>query len=41
MVLVNEGNLPAAATELEEYLKLAPDGPQAPTAKALLAQIKK
>jgi tetratricopeptide (TPR) repeat protein len=41
MVLVNEGNTADAATEFETYLKLAPDGPQAPTAKALLGQIKK
>jgi tetratricopeptide (TPR) repeat protein len=41
MVLVNEGALPGAATEFETYLKLAPDGPNAATAKALLAQVKK
>jgi tetratricopeptide (TPR) repeat protein len=40
MVLVNDGNLAGAAAEFETYLKLAPDGPQAPTAKALLAQLK-
>jgi tetratricopeptide (TPR) repeat protein len=40
MALVNEGNTAAAATEFEAYLKLAPDGPQAPTAKSLLGQLK-
>ena len=38
MALVNEGNLAGAATEFETYLKLAPDGPNAATAKSLLAQ---
>jgi tetratricopeptide (TPR) repeat protein len=41
MCLVNEGALPNAATEFETYLKLTPDGPNAATAKALLAQLKK
>ena len=41
MALVNEGNLAGAATEFETYLKLAPDGPNAVTAKALVAQLKK
>lgn len=41
MALVNEGNLAGAATEFETYLKLAPDGPNAPTAKGLVAQLKK
>jgi len=41
MALVNEGNLPAAANEFETYLKLAPSGPNAPTAKGILATIKK
>jgi tetratricopeptide (TPR) repeat protein len=41
MVLVNEGNLPGAGNEFESYLKLAPDGPNAATAKALLAQVRK
>jgi tetratricopeptide (TPR) repeat protein len=41
MALVNEGNLPAAATEFETYLKLSPDGPNAATAKGLVAQLKK
>ena len=33
MALVNEGNLAGAATEFETYLKLAPEGPNAATAK--------
>ena len=41
MALVNEGNLAGAATEFETYLKLAPDGPNAATAKGLVAQLKK
>ena len=41
MALVNEGNLPAAANEFETYLKLAPSGPNAPTAKSILATLKK
>ena len=41
MALVNEGNLAAAATEFETYLKLAPAGPNAPTAKGILGSIKK
>ena len=41
MALVNEGNLAGAATEFETYLKLAPEGPNAATAKALVAQLKK
>jgi len=41
MALVNEGNLPNAATEFETYLKLAPTGPNAATAKSLLATLKK
>jgi len=41
MALVNEGNLPGAATEFETYLKLAPEGPNAATAKGLVAQLKK
>jgi hypothetical protein len=38
---VNEGNLAGAATEFETYVKLAPDGPNAAQAKALVAQLKK
>ena len=41
MALVNEGNLQGAANEFETYLKLAPTGPNAATAKGLLAQLKK
>lgn len=41
MALVNGGDLPGAATEFESYLKLAPEGPNAATAKGLLAQLKK
>ena len=37
MALVNEGNLAGAATEFETYLKLAPTGPNAATAKGILA----
>lgn len=40
MVLVNEGNLQGAASEFETYLKLAPSGPNAATAEALVAQLK-
>jgi tetratricopeptide (TPR) repeat protein len=41
MALVNEGNLAGAATEFETYLKLAPAGPNAATAKGILGSIKK
>ncbi len=41
MALVNEGKLADAATEFNSYLKLAPDGPNAATAKALVAQLPK
>jgi len=41
MAFVNEGKLPEAAAEFETYLKLAPDGQFAATAKNVLAQIKK
>ena len=41
MALVNEGNLAGAATEFETYLKLAPEGPNAATAKGLIPQLKK
>jgi tetratricopeptide (TPR) repeat protein len=41
MALVNEGKLAEAATEFNSYLKLAPDGPNAATAKALVAQLPK
>jgi tetratricopeptide (TPR) repeat protein len=41
MALVNEGNLAGAATEFDTYLKLAPTGPNAATAKGILATLKK
>jgi Flp pilus assembly protein TadD len=41
MALVNEGNLAGAAAEFETYVKIAPDGPNAAQAKALVAQLKK
>jgi len=41
MALVNEGKLAEAATEFNSYLKLSPDGPNAATAKALVAQLPK
>jgi len=41
MALVNQGNMAGAATEFETYLKLAPDGPNAATAKSLVGQLKK
>jgi tetratricopeptide (TPR) repeat protein len=41
MALVNEGNLTGAATEFETYLKLAPNGPNAATAKGILGSLKK
>jgi tetratricopeptide (TPR) repeat protein len=41
MALVNENNLPGAATEFETYLKLSPTGPNAATAKGILGSIKK
>ena len=41
MALVNEGNLAGAATEFETYIKLAPAGPNAATAKGILGTIKK
>jgi tetratricopeptide (TPR) repeat protein len=41
MALVNENNLDGAATEFETYLKLAPTGPNAPTAKGILGTLKK
>ena len=41
MSLVNENKLADAAGEFETYLKLAPTGPNATQAKALVAQLKK
>jgi len=41
MALVNEGNLAGAKTEFETYLKLAPSGPNAATAKNILQSLPK
>jgi len=41
MSLVNEGKLKEAGDEFNAYLKLAPEGPNAATAKALIAQLPK
>ena len=41
MALVNEGNMAGAATEFETYVRLSPEGPNAATAKSLVAQLKK
>ena len=41
MALVNEGNLKGAGAEFDTYLKLAPAGPNAATAKSLAAQLPK
>jgi tetratricopeptide (TPR) repeat protein len=41
MALVNEGNLAGAGAEFEKYVQLAPNGPNAATAKGILATIKK
>jgi TolA-binding protein len=41
MSLVNEGKLKEAADEFNAYLKMAPEGPNAATAKALVAQLPK
>jgi len=41
MALVNEGNLAGAGAEFEKYVELAPSGPNAATAKGILATIKK
>jgi tetratricopeptide (TPR) repeat protein len=41
MAMVNEGNLAGATTEFETYLKLAPTGPNAATAKGILGSLKK
>ena len=41
MSLVNEGKLKEAGEEFNTYLKMAPEGPNAPTAKALVAQLPK
>jgi len=41
MALVNGGDLKGASTEFNTYLKLAPNGPNAAQAKALVAQLPK
>ena len=41
MALVNEGKLKEAGDEFNTYLKLSPSGPNAATAKALVAQLPK
>ena len=41
MAMVNEGNLSGATAEFETYLKLAPTGPNAATAKGILGSLKK
>jgi tetratricopeptide (TPR) repeat protein len=41
MAMVNEGNLAGATAEFETYLKLAPTGPNAATAKGILGSLKK
>jgi tetratricopeptide (TPR) repeat protein len=41
MALVNEGDLAGAAKEFETYVTLAPTGPNAATAKGILATLKK
>jgi tetratricopeptide (TPR) repeat protein len=41
MALVNEGKLKEAGDEFNAYLKMSPEGPNAATAKALIAQLPK
>lgn len=41
MANLNEGNMPGAVTEFDEYMKLAPTGQYAAQAKGILSQIKK
>jgi Flp pilus assembly protein TadD len=41
MTLVNEGKVAESVPEFETYLKLTPEGPNAATAKAIVAQYKK
>jgi len=41
MALVNEGKVAESVPEFEAYLKLTPEGPNAATAKAIVAQYKK
>ena len=40
MARVNEGDMPGAKASFEQYLKLAPTGQHAETAKGILASIK-
>lgn len=41
MANLNEGNMAAAVTEFDEYMKLAPSGQYAAQAKGILSQLKK
>jgi Tfp pilus assembly protein PilF len=41
MAFLNEGNTAEAVTNLEKSLSLAPTGPNAAQAKALIGQLKK
>jgi tetratricopeptide (TPR) repeat protein len=41
MANLNEGNMPEAGKHFDEYLKIAPTGQYAETAKGILSQIKK
>jgi Flp pilus assembly protein TadD len=41
MALVNGGDMAGGVSEFESYLKLAPSGPNAATAKAMVDQLKK
>jgi tetratricopeptide (TPR) repeat protein len=41
MALLNEGKMAEAVTSFETYVKLAPTGPNAATAKSMIAQLKK
>jgi Tfp pilus assembly protein PilF len=41
MALLNEGKLAEAVVSFETYVKLAPTGPNAATAKSMIAQLKK
>ncbi len=41
MTLINEGNVKEAIKSLEQYLSIAPTGPNAETAKAMLTELKK
>jgi cytochrome c-type biogenesis protein CcmH/NrfG len=40
MALLNEGKIPEAVAEFEQYLKMAPSGQYAAQAKGMLAQLK-